>query len=449
MAICYKVKNLSFKYKNDKDYILENLNLEIKYANITLIKGLSGSGKSSLIYALTKISPEIIPADITGDIFLDNINLKNLTLKDITKKVGIVFQNPSEQIIFKESINEFVFGMENLNYSKEKITNNIIKYQNLFNIDFNKYTKNLSSGEKQKLISSSILAMENKIVIFDEPFANLDYLTINNFIEIIKYLKNNNYAVIIMEHRIDKIIDVADEIYEIKGKNIEKIKLDLKTYLLEQKNICNIKNDLTSNEIIFQVSNLNYQIENRLLFDNFNLELNKLDKLLITGLNGTGKTTLIRILLNLCKYKKNINYFFDGKKYKLSNKIYKHVSYVYQNPNYQLFMKTVYEEIKLNSKNQEVMDYLINFFDIKNLLNRHPHSLSEGQKRKVTLISGLVKMPKIIFLDEPTTGQDDHSVKKIIQVLDYFNRKYNLTIVAISHDFRFNNLFFNKKIELK
>ena len=76
MAICYKVKNLSFKYKNDKDYILENLNLEIKYANITLIKGLSGSGKSSLIYALTKISPEIIPADITGDIFLDNINLE-------------------------------------------------------------------------------------------------------------------------------------------------------------------------------------------------------------------------------------------------------------------------------------------------------------------------------------------------------------------------------------
>lgn len=449
MAICYKVKNLSFKYKDEKEYILENLNLEIKYENITLIKGLSGSGKSSLIYALTKISPEIIPADITGDIFLDNINLKNLILKDITKKVGIVFQNPSEQIIFKESINEFIFGMENLNFDKEKITDNIIKYQNLFNIDFNKYTKTLSSGEKQKLISSSILAMDNKVVIFDEPFANLDYLTINNFIEIIKYLKSNGYAVIIMEHRIDKIIDVADEIYEIKGKSIEKININLDKYLLEQKNICNIKNDLTSNEIILKVSNLNYKVENRLLFDNFNLELNKLDKLLITGLNGTGKTTLIRILLNLCRYKKNINYFFGGKKYKLSNKIYKNVSYVYQNPNYQLFMKTVCEEIKLNSKNQEVMDYLINFFDVKNLLNKHPHSLSEGQKRKVTLISGLVKMPKIIFLDEPTTGQDDNSVKKIIEVLDYFNRKYNLTIVAISHDFRFNNLFFNKKIELK
>ena len=440
-----ELKNIYFRYKGFKEIILKNVNMEALYGEITLLAGMSGSGKSTILNLITGIIPNIIKGDIKGEILINNENIIGKSISEISKMVGVVLQNADSQIIMPHVEEEIAFGLENINMERENIKNKINEMCNILSLNKNAKSKTLSGGEKQRLMSGAILAMNPKIIILDEPLANIDKFGAKILLDALLNLKNKGYAIIIIEHRLDMLIKYIDKIYDIKNGILNEID-NINKYLEDEKNI--IKDNgikIESNEKIFEVNNLIYKIKDKTIINNISFDINEGERVLILGENGKGKTTLVRLLSKMIKPTEgDIKQYITNKKRNWFNEI----GIVYQNPNYQLFMPTVEKEILYNAKSKELAYELLNKFDLEKYKNRHPLSLSEGEKRKLTVALVLARLPKVLFLDEPTVGQDYDNLLNMINIINEFRNKYKTTIITISHDIRCANSLCDKCIIL-
>ena len=440
-----ELKNIYFRYKGFKEIILKNVNMEALFGEITLLAGMSGSGKSTILNLITGIIPNIIKGDIKGEILINGENIIGKSISEISKNVGVVLQNADSQIVMPHVEEEIAFGLENINLERKEIESKINDICNILSLNKNAKSKTLSGGEKQRLMSGAILAMNPKIIILDEPLANIDKFGAKLLLDALTDLKNNGYAIIIIEHRLDMLIKYIDKIYDIKNGIINEIE-DINKYLDDEKNIIEDNGIIIdSNNKIFEVNNLTYKIKDRTIINNISFDINEGERVLILGENGKGKTTLIRLLSKMIKATDGeIKQYITNKK----RKWFDEIGIVYQNPNYQLFMPTVEKEILYNAKSKELAYELLNKFDLDKYKNRHPLSLSEGEKRKLTVALVLARLPKVLFLDEPTVGQDYDNLLNMINIINEFRNKYNTTIITISHDIRCANSLCDKCIIL-
>lgn len=432
-----KVNNLSFKY--NEDYILKDINITINEGEFVLLTGGSGEGKSTLIYLLSGIIPNIIYGKVEGEIFIDNENILNQRVNEICKKVGIVLQNADNQIIEKYVEDELAFGGENIGLKPDVIKQKISLISGLFNLDKKAICRKLSGGQKQKLITGSTLLMGQKIIILDEPLANLDEESSIELVRILQALTKKKYTIIVAEHRLDLIMPYVTKLFKVEEKSVREYKKD-EYNKRELSNIIKPNIDkITCKTPLFSFKNVSYCVKDKTILENLNFEINKGEKVLLLGENGIGKTTLMRIIGHLNKYKgEYVSFLKDNNKIlnKASKAWFKKVGVVYQNPNYQLFMKTVKEEVYFNAYSKEYAQYIISLFELENLLNRHPQSLSEGQRRKLSIAAILAMKPEVLLLDEPTVGQDFNSLKRLVEILNLIHQQTGNTMITITHDKR-------------
>ena len=210
--IVIKLKNFSFSY-DGKNKILRNITLDIKEGERILILGPSGCGKSTLTLCLNGIIPQLIEGKIEGTILIKNMNVLDTPISNLTQHLGIVFQDPESQFCMLTVEDEIAFGLENLVYSRKSIKEKIIS--SLKKVDllpYNSWMLNrLSGGMKQRVSIASLLAMDQEILIFDEPTSNLDPKGTKEVSEIIKKLPENK-TLIIIEHKLDEFVDIFDRI---------------------------------------------------------------------------------------------------------------------------------------------------------------------------------------------------------------------------------------------
>ena len=437
MKLAIKVNNLSFKY--NEDYILKDINISIDEGEFVLLTGGSGEGKSTLIYLLSGIIPNLIYGTLEGEIFIDNENILNQRVNEICKKVGIVLQNADNQIIEKYVEDELAFGGENIGLKPDVIKQKISLISGLFNLDKKAICRKLSGGQKQKLITGSTLLMGQKIIILDEPLANLDEESSIELVRILQALTKKKYTIIVAEHRLDLIMPYVTKLFKVGEKSVREYKKD-EYNKRELSNIIKPNIDkITCKTPLFAFKNVSYCVKEKTILENLNFEINKGEKVLLLGENGIGKTTLMRIIGNLNKYEgEYVSFLKNNNKIlnKPSKAWFKKVGVVYQNPNYQLFMKTVKEEVYFNAYSKEYAQYIISLFGLENLLNRHPQSLSEGQKRKLSIAAILAMKPEVLLLDEPTVGQDFNSLKRLVEILNLIHQQTGNTMITITHDKR-------------
>lgn len=237
MGIAIKFENVSFKYDGANNYVLENVNFEIHYGELVLLSGVSGEGKSTLLSIINGVIPFVNSGKLSGNVEIDGKNITKEKISSRSKLVGTVLQNADEQIVYDFANDEIAFGCENLNTEPSEIENRITKYTSLLKIDKTARTRTMSGGQKQRLITASTLAMEQKIIILDEPLANLDTEGAHILLGVLKELVNVGYAVLIVEHRLDIVKDYADRVMWIKNKCVfssyDKRKLDLNIKIIE------------------------------------------------------------------------------------------------------------------------------------------------------------------------------------------------------------------------
>ncbi len=438
MKKAIEANNLSFKY-NDKK-VLSNVSFSINEGEIVLLTGSSGEGKSTLIYLLSGIIPNLVFGELDGEILINGETILNKKVSEICKEVGIVLQNAENQITHKHVDDELAFGAENLGIEPQIIKQKIDLISKIMALNPNDTCKRLSGGQKQKLITGSTLLMGQKIVILDEPLANLDKEAAHELMRTLIRLSKNKFTVLIVEHRIDLLLNYVNRVLKIESQKVIEIQKD---ELIKERINSIIKVDIAKEPCknpLFLLNNVSFKANNKLILKDLTFKINKGERVLLLGDNGVGKTTLLRIIGKLIKFKKGeyISYLKDELKFlnKPNKKWFKKVGIIYQNPNYQLFMKTVKEEIYFNAFSSDYANYIITLFGIENLLNCHPQSLSEGQKRKVSIASILAMKPEVLLLDEPTVGQDYESLEKLILILNKIHIETGNTMISITHDKR-------------
>lgn len=434
-----ELKKVSFSYEGFAETVLKEVDFAVDYGEVALLSGLSGEGKSTLLSIVAGIIPNIVPGKITGEVLVDGKNTAGQKLSETCRKVGVVLQNADSQIIHKIVEDEIAFGCENFALPPSKIGAQIDRVCTLLKLDKNARTRSLSGGQKQRLITASTLATGQKILILDEPLANLDVAGAEELMNILRALAGAGYAVLVVEHRLDMVLPFVDTVWNIRQGVVDKVE-NKKQYLLSQ--AVTIGDNSSPHERggkLFSLNGVAFSVKGKEILKDVNFDIFGGERLLLLGENGCGKTTLLRLIARLYKPTGGAILQTLDKKFgarKRSRKWFKNVGVVYQNPNYQLFMPTVEKEIGFNSESGEYAEKIIGLFGLENLRGRHPQSLSEGQKRRVSIAAVAAGNPKVLLLDEPTVGQDYKGLCELVKILDELHDSSGNTMITITHDMR-------------
>lgn len=434
MGIAIRLKEVSFKYDGAKENVLENINLTVEYGETVLLSGVSGEGKSTLLSIINGVIPFVNSGEFSGSVEIDGKDVTKLKISERSKLIGTVLQNADEQIIYDLVNEEIAFGCENLNITSEEIDRRIKRFTTLMQIEKTAKTKTLSGGQKQRLITASTLAMEQKIIILDEPLANLDTHTAHILLKALRNLANSGYAVLIVEHRLDVVKNYIDKVMRIENKQLF-TSTDINDLNNGIKTIPHADSSLPR-QMLIKGEKLFFAAGDRNIIEGLDIEIRAGERIVLLGENGCGKTTLMRMLARLNKPNDGALSQTITKSKKANSKWFSKVGYVYQNPTYQLFMPTLLSEISFKAKSEEMAREMINAFGLSGLEQRHPQSLSEGQKRRASIAAVCASEPTVLFLDEPTVGQDYKNLCKTVETVNKINKNLGTAIVTVTHDKR-------------
>lgn len=444
-----KIKNFTLTYDEP---VLENVNLSFKSGEITVLTGTSGSGKSSLLKVINGVIPYFQPAELSGEITYQGKNLLDLDMSERSNIVATVFQNPKTQFYAVNSTDEMAFALENRHLPPKTIFQRINQFTQLLEMEdlLNRDIFALSGGEKQLLAITSVACMDNDIYLFDEPSSSLDREAIARFKKVLVKLKEMGKIVIIAEHRLYYLKELMNQLIVIKDKkvtsypaiditddftktqNLRQLNEISKTELIEslpyQKHSKKSQTLPASSDLICQ----NYRYKHRDSKDNifdFNLGLDKGINFII-GKNGVGKTTFLRCLSGLNKTFKGQT-FYEKHPVKPT---YDWISEVVQDVNYQLFTESVWSEISIVSDDEKVKKDALTQFGLIDKIERHPQSLSGGEKQRLLLAMAKASNKPIIVLDEPTSGLCRLQMERMIEDLHDMAKTGKL-IIVVTHDY--------------
>ncbi|MEM4969721.1 MAG: ATP-binding cassette domain-containing protein [Sulfolobales archaeon] len=224
MGYAIEIEDLWFRYPLSEDWVLRGVNINIREGEFVAIMGPSGCGKSTLLYILAGIIPNMIKGEIKGSVRVLGREILNLRPEDIVRNVGFVFQNPDSQLLMPTVLEEVIMGLENLGLPREEILArawDVIRYVGLEG-KARQSPRSLSAGEKQILAIASVLALKPRILILDEPTSMLDHIGTARVLGLIERLKREaRITVIVVEHRIEWAVEVADKIAIMNNGRIE------------------------------------------------------------------------------------------------------------------------------------------------------------------------------------------------------------------------------------
>ncbi|MCM1544156.1 MAG: energy-coupling factor ABC transporter ATP-binding protein [Ruminococcus sp.] len=438
MPCALKLENVSFAYA-EKKYIFENVDFSLDYGEFALLSGLSGEGKSTLLSIVNGVIPFITGGKLKGKVYVDGKDVTKLKIAKRAELIGTVLQNADEQIVYDKVRDEIAFGCENFNIPADEIEERIDFSTKLMALSPDDGTKTLSGGQKQRLVTASTLAMKQKIIILDEPLANLDREGAHILLSTLKNLADDGYAVLIVEHRLDMVLPYVSKTYWIEDKQIKTNKdknsfVDTVKIIRHEEIPCE-----KSKQPIISGKKLMFCPGERNILDDLDVDIYSGDRIVLLGENGCGKTTLMRVLarLNMISSGELVQTILpNDRRKKPTSKWFEKVGFVYQNPSYQLFMPTLLDEVAYKATSREKAMELIKALGLDGLEQRHPQSLSEGQKRRASIAAICAGEPDVIFLDEPTVGQDYDNLMRIVETINKMHREKGTTIITVTHDVR-------------
>ena len=487
-------KNFSFQYLAQKRPTLNNINLEIFPGEKVLICGPSGSGKSTLGNCLNGLIPYSYQGEMKGSLIVDGIDTSKSSIFDLSSHIGTVLQDPDGQFVGLTVAEDIAFSLENSCVEQSKMKEIVDEVAKTVDINdrLGNAPQELSGGQKQRVSLAGVMVDDVKILLFDEPLANLDPKTGKSAIELIdKIQKETNTTVVIIEHRledvlwkhVDRIVMVDDggivcdlkpndllsqdilinhgirePLYltackyagvnitaDKKPEHINDLKLntnDIKTinkwFDTTDKSI--VKN--TNKEILrLEDVHFTYSVGDEILHG-ISFAIKKGEMLSIVGENGAGKSTTAKLICGFEKCSSG-KIYYNGEDItdESIRERAKNIGYVMQNPNQMISQNMIFDEVALGIRNcgltkEEIEEKVYDVLKVCGLYefrNWPISALSFGQKKRVTIASVLVMGPQIIILDEPTAGQDFKHYTEIMDFLKKINDQ-GITVIMITHD---------------
>ena len=487
-------KNFSFQYRAQKKPTLKEINLDIYPGERVLIAGPSGCGKSTLAGCINGLNPFSNPGECSGELIVDGVDAPKSSIFQLSAHVGTVLQDPDGQFIGLTVGEDIAFALENSCMPQDEMHEITRHAAELVGIqDHLDYAPHeLSGGQKQRVSLAGVMVDQVKILLFDEPLANLDPATGKQTIELIDEIQEKtDTTVVIIEHRLEDVLwrDVDRIVLMGDGKILADLHPDelLSTRLLEENGIREPlyltalryagvelapakkpahadsvvideadRKKMTDwfwsrpaaeaekeHEPLLEVRNLTFGYERgRQTLRDVSLTIHKGEMVSIVGKNGAGKSTFSKLVCGF-ETPDSGEILFQGRDLLQENIRHraKHIGYVMQNPNQMISKTMIFDEVALSLRNmgkseEEIREKVEETLKVCGLFpfrNWPVSALSFGQKKRVTIASVLVQDPELIILDEPTAGQDFHHYTEIMEFLRGLNEK-GVTVVMITHD---------------
>ena len=487
-------RNFSFQYRAQKRPTLTDIDLEIYPGERVLIAGPSGSGKSTLAGCINGLNPFSNPGECTGTLTVDGVDAPHSSLFELSAHVGTVLQDPDGQFIGLTVGEDIAFALENSCTPQDEmhaITRHAAELVGIEN-HLGYAPHELSGGQKQRVSLAGVMVDQVKILLFDEPLANLDPATGKQAIELIDEIqKKTDTTVLIIEHRLEDVLwRNVDRIVLVNGGTIladlrpdellsgsllaengireplyvtalryagvditpDKHPAHVDSLVLDDTDTQKLRDWFTARprpaaqperEPLLEVKGLSfgYQKGQQTLRD-VSFSIGKGEMVSIVGRNGAGKSTLSKLI---CGFETPDagEIFLNGKPLAEENirRRAQHIGYVMQNPNQMISKTMIYDEVALGLQRsglteeqiREKVEATLRVCGLYPFRNWPISALSFGQKKRVTIASVLVLDPELILLDEPTAGQDFRHYTDIMEFLRGLNAR-GVTVVMITHD---------------
>ena len=487
-------EDFSFQYRAQKKPTLTGINLNIYPGEKVLIAGPSGSGKSTLAGCINGLNPFSNPGESTGKLIVDGVDAMQSSIFELSAHVGTVLQDPDGQFIGLTVGEDIAFALENSCTPQDKmheITKHAAELVGIeHHLDYAPHE--LSGGQKQRVSLAGVMVDEVKILLFDEPLANLDPAAGKQAIELIDEIqKKTDTTVLIIEHRledvlwrnVDRIVLVNDGTIladltpdELLSTNLlrdngireplyitamryagiditkEKKPAHADSVVLDESDQKKLRNWFSAQPFsqkepegvpLLEVKNLSFGYnKGQQTLKNVSLSVKKGEMVSIVGRNGAGKSTFSKLVCGFEDPNQG-EIFFEGQDLLKENirSRAKKIGYVMQNPNQMISKTMIYDEVALglqkSGKSEEEIrakvEETLKICGLYPFRNWPISALSFGQKKRVTIASVLVQDPKLIILDEPTAGQDFKHYTEIMEFLRGLNEQ-GVTVIMITHD---------------
>ena len=444
-------QNVSFSYPDSANGGLKHIDLTIPDGQCVLLCGRSGCGKTTLTRLINGLIPQFFVGELSGQILLDGENLAELPMYRIAEKVGSVFQNPRTQFFNVDTDSEIAFGMENEAVPQEQMMRRVAETAKALHIE-NLLGRNifaLSGGEKQKIAFASVYAMSPQVYLLDEPSSNLDMTAIGELREHLRLIKSQGKTVIVAEHRLYYLTDVADRIIYLENGRIAG-DFTLKQFAAlsaEKRQSMGLRAiDLQEEKPLFaavskqppvlELQNVALAYKKQAVLNNISLQAAPGDIIAVVGHNGAGKTTFSRALCGLHKETTGA-YLWNGKTQKMKERM-KRSYMVMQDVNYQLFAESVEEECTFGIKQPDtaLAEQTLEELGLAPFRERHPNTLSGGQKQRLAAAASMVCGKELLVFDEPTSGLDYDSMVRLSSLIRRLS-DMGKVIFIVTHDYEF------------
>ena len=473
----FTIRNLTFAYPEQEKNAISDLTLSVQPGEFLVLCGPSGCGKSTLLRQLkTVLAPH---GRRNGEILFDEKKLDELPQREQAERIGFVQQSPENQIVTDKVWHELAFGLESLGYDTPTIRRRVAEMASFFGIQtwFYKPVTELSGGQKQLLNLASVMVLQPKVLILDEPTSQLDPIAASDFLATLgKINRELGTTILLTEHRLEEAFGFASRVAVMDGGRLlctgtpTEVGRELKSSgnamflampaamrvwaATDSKAVCPISvcdgrnwlldyvkthelhpiSEETKNtpngETVVSARELWFKYDKDLpdVVKGLSLELHKGEFLTLLGGNGTGKTTTLKLLARL------------QRPYRGELTITGSVGMLPQNPQ-ALFVKSsvradLLEILPKSERKSERLAQVVSLCKLAELLDRHPYDLSGGEQQRAALAKILLLNPDILLLDEPTKGLDAEFKQVFGQILRTLQAS-GVAILMVSHDIEF------------
>ncbi|TQC41857.1 ABC transporter ATP-binding protein [Rhodococcus sp. WS4] len=484
---------VSFTPESALNPTLIDIDFTVSAGEMVIVCGPSGSGKSTLISCINGLIPHFASGKLEGRISIGGVDTQEAPMAAICANVATVQQDPSAGMFSLTVENEVAFGPENLGRTKEELLVAVPSALEAAGIPHlaNSATATLSGGQLQRTAIAGAIAMGSQLVLFDEPTTDLDPTAKRDVsAQIAKLKAEGNKSIIVVEHDLDHLVEYADRIVVL---NEGRIVLDCSPATLCSDHLdqledlgVRIPDHVRLGRILRQQG---YEIQcsdgtlNRAgeqlrsaqptfsapftvpprerhsdtatlqfddvaiaygrgkpLFSNVSFTLNPGEITVILGENGTGKSTIGKAACRLIDARSGTITIQGRPIGSISrSELSSLVGYCFQNPDLQLFCNSVREELEFGlpqgtGVTEQAAQQALDAVGLSDAALRHPHELSRGQRKRLAVATALVRRPRLLILDEPTTGQDAANIHEMLRLVKYLATEHGTAVLMVTHD---------------
>ncbi|MGQ9709666.1 MAG: ABC transporter ATP-binding protein [Anaerolineae bacterium] len=487
MGVAISIQDLSFTYAETERPALQHINSEVEEGTFVVIMGHEGAGKSTLCYSLNALVPRFFRGEYAGRVVIHDVEVARARVAEMSQRVGLVLQDFEAQLFSTSVELEVAFGPENLCLPRDEIERRIDRYLRFVGLaDMRRREPaSLSGGQKQRLAIASVLALEPLVLVMDEPTTDLDPVGREEVLSVSDLLRQERRTLVVVDQDPDTAVD-ADQVWLMReGEMVaqgpprpvltdlallescgvqppptvalfqalgwpgQPLTVDEAIALIRQHHLARPRSlpasaaQTNGRPIILELRDVDYVYPTRAVeaLKGVNLQIREGEFLAIVGQNGSGKTTLAKHLNGLLKPTRG-EVLFHGRPLGeiRRTEMARHVGYVFQNPDHQIFSNTVREEVGFSLRMagmdpravEERVAEALAVVGLSGYEEEVPFTLTKGERQRVAVASVLAAQPQVIILDEPTTGLDYRHQRSMMEMLRDLHRRGH-TVIIITH----------------